>query len=104
MKAMGLRHATELAARLRLVVTNGPSPTTCLRWVKREQAVPAWALLAAAQAAEISVDVLLGQLETQRLLNELGTIEQRLQALERNRAERHLGLDGDTKTHVEGAQ
>jgi hypothetical protein len=100
---MDLRHATELAARLRSVVTNGPSPTTCLRWIKREQAVPAWALLAAAQAAEMSVDALLGQLETRRLLNELAAIEQRLEALERSRAEGSLGHDADTKTQVDGA-
>ena len=64
-----------------------PSADAVSNWLKpvddrRHAQIPAWALLAVADAAGMPVDLLVGEPERARLLNELDALDARLRNLE----------------------
>ena len=62
--AMRLRgmegNKSAFARLLRALVGDGPAPNTVGRWLSRQQVIPAWALVASAQAADADLGELLG--------------------------------------------
>lgn len=61
MRATGVEgNAAAFTRLLRAQAGDGPDPTTVGRWLRSEQTVPAWALLAASRASELApTDLLL---------------------------------------------
>lgn len=57
---LGLRSAAAFARRLASRSGGPPDTSTYQRWLRGDSIIPAWALLAAAEEAEQSVDALLG--------------------------------------------
>lgn len=83
--------AAALARTLQQVVNSGasgyPSGDAVSNWLKpvddrRHAQIPAWALLAAAEASGTPVDMLVGPMARDALLQQLAELEQRLEALE----------------------
>jgi hypothetical protein len=68
-------NASAFTRLLRTHVGDGPDPTTVGRWLKGEQTVPAWALVAASQVSDISpTDLLLPEADVtdvKRLVEDL---------------------------------
>ena len=76
MRAMGIEGNAAAFTRLLAGETGqGPDPTTVGRWLKGDQTVPAWALLAASRTTQIAIaDLLLPEADVanvQRLLEDL---------------------------------
>lgn len=76
--SLGIRSGAAFARRLAQRTGGPPDPSTYQRWLRGDSVVPAWALLAAADEAQQSLDDLLGR-DTQDRLTDL---EERLAALE----------------------
>ena len=58
-QASGARSAEAFAGRLAVRVGGSPDGSTYRRWIRAENVIPAWALIAAADECELSPDALL---------------------------------------------
>ncbi len=70
------------ARLLRGQVGDGPAPNTVGRWLRGEQTIPAWALVACAEAVRADLGELLG-LEAQALPEQLHAMRAELEAMQR---------------------
>jgi 8-oxo-dGTP diphosphatase len=83
MRMRGMEGNKSAFARLlRGRVGDGPAPNTVGRWLRGEQTIPAWALVAAAEAVQIDLGELLG-LEGQTVPEELRALREELETQRR---------------------
>jgi hypothetical protein len=83
MRAKGIEgNAAAFTRLLRGEVGDGPDPTTVGRWLKGEQTVPAWALLAASRASGVApTDLLLPDADVSDLRRMVADLHQQMTEL-----------------------